>query len=172
MDIQLLSVHTKFFLTMPSSFKTRLMVLSEGYCSPDLTSSHLIAETPTWAKRSRSKRFLVDMIACLLSPLVFVGLRFGFLGRSENQLLSPDWNRLSHLKNHFFERPRLLYMDFGLSPFICLWIACFRMFSSSIPVLLSSFMEAGILYYKGDKSNLCLGIKMGIKGNLCPGTFG
>lgn len=131
------------------------MVLSEGKSRPDLWSSHLIAETLNWANGSISKRFLVAIIASLSSLFICVDFCFGALDRSLNQSRPPVWYRLSHLKNHFFERPRLLYIDLGLSSFKYRCIADWRKFSSFIYSLLPVLFEEGILYYKRDKGNLC-----------------
>jgi hypothetical protein len=101
MDTQPLSVNKMFFLTKPSFFKTLLIVLSEGNWRPDLLNSHLIAETPTWAKRSDSKRFLVAIMACLSSLFIFVGFCFGSLDRSLNQSWSPVWYRFEPFEKPF-----------------------------------------------------------------------
>jgi hypothetical protein len=53
------------FFTNPSAFTMRLMVLSEGNATPNFVISHLIADTPTWAKGSESRCFLTDTMRSL-----------------------------------------------------------------------------------------------------------
>lgn len=49
-------------MTVPSSFRIRLMVRSEGKPIPDLLSSHLMAEAPICANDSDSSLLLTFMI--------------------------------------------------------------------------------------------------------------
>ena len=81
----------KFFLTKPSLLRTRLIVLSEGKLSPDLCSSHLMAEVPTWANFCASSRVRTEIMRCLSISLVFVGWVKGVLDLSLYQLGSPLW---------------------------------------------------------------------------------
>ena len=106
MGIQPLLGHRKFFLTKPSCFRTRLMVRSEGIGSAALWSSHLMADTPIWAKDWRCNRCLIEMILCRSTSLIWVGLLRGALDLERYQSGSPDWYRFSHLKNHCFVLPR------------------------------------------------------------------
>jgi hypothetical protein len=53
----------EFFLTSPSRFKVRLMVLSEWNGSPSFRNSHLMAETPICANGADSRRFLVEIMS-------------------------------------------------------------------------------------------------------------
>jgi hypothetical protein len=57
-------IRTLFF-TNPSAFTIRLMVRSDGNSTPNFFISHLMAETPIWAKASDSSRFLTEMIRSL-----------------------------------------------------------------------------------------------------------
>ncbi len=79
----------KFFLTKPSLFRTRLIVLSEGKPSPDLCSSHLMADGPTWANFCDSSRVRTEIIRFLSISQVFVGWLKGALDLSLYQLGSP-----------------------------------------------------------------------------------
>jgi hypothetical protein len=78
---------------------------------PSLLSSHLMAETPTWAKGSDSSRFLVETMSCLFFSLILLGLVKGALDLSLYQCRSPVLKRLSHLKNHRSERLSSVYIS-------------------------------------------------------------
>lgn len=154
------------------------MVLSEGKSSPSLLNSHLIAETPVWAKRCDSNCFLIETMSCLfLLPVLFALLK-GALDLSLYQSKSPVWKRLSHLKNHFFERLRSVYISFGCSPVRYLSTACFRISSSTCYPPLYGFLKEGSIYENLYPGNLCPETKIGVKGwpmswnigNPCPET--
>ena len=68
-----------FFLTNPSRFRVRLMVLSERSGKPSLCSSHLIAETPNWERGSDSKRVLVAIMISFSCEEIAIGFDLGAL---------------------------------------------------------------------------------------------
>ena len=148
------------------------MVLSDGKSSPSLLNSHLMAETPTWAKGSDSSRSLIETMSCLFLLLVLVDLLKGALGLSLYQPKSPLWNRLSHLKNHFFERFRSLYISFGFSPLRYLSTACFRISSFTCYPPSQLFLKNGSIHENTYPGNLCPDTKNGVKSNLCLDTSG
>lgn len=148
------------------------MVLSDGKLSPSLVSSHLIAETPVCAKRSASNRLLIEAMSCLSASRVFVGLPSGALGLSWYQSSCPVLKRLHHLKNHFFERFRSPYIALGSSPLRCLWIAVFRISSSTGPPPSEADLNEGTTVDDCYVGNLCPDTKNGLKGNPCPDTYG
>jgi hypothetical protein len=82
-------VHKQFFLTSPSRLIVRLMVLSERSGKPSLCNSHLMAETPTWAYGSDSKRVLVAVMISFSWLLISVGLVRGALEYSLYQSEAP-----------------------------------------------------------------------------------
>src|SRR5208283_1569352 len=87
--IRLLSMHRQFFLTRPSRFSTRLIVLSEGNGSPCFLSSHLMAETPIWAYGASASCCRVKRI-CSFDPLsISKGLVLGARDCSLNQSCAP-----------------------------------------------------------------------------------
>ncbi len=118
------------------------MVLSEGKRTPSLLSSHLMAETPTWAKASDSSCLLMETISALSLSLILVGLLTGALDLSLYQCKSPVWKRLSHLKNHGFERFSSVQIVLGDSPFTLYLKSASFLISSSMwqaPLAVSYF---------------------------------